>query len=571
VRTNASSTRTTWMLHPDNAGGLGFESETTVAGSTTTVDNRHFLNAGGVSIGVLVSQGAVPTLAAGVYAPPTIGSITLVKVEFWHRDSLGSLVATTDHTAVVTARYSYDSFGKRRYTGGSYDSSGAIVVDWTTNTNNGTQRGFTGHEQLDDVGLVHMNGRLFDPNTGRFIQPDSMVQNPDNLQNYNRYGYCYNNPLNCTDPTGQFFGIDDLLVYAIIATVFADVTGLIDSRTARMLLSIEVGAALPGSSGLLAGIVDNPIAQTAIAGFVSGAISGGGLKGGIRGAIFATANYGIGSAFGHQVGWNDPANFAGSFISHAVLGCVQSVSAGGKCGPGALSGAFSKLASPLLKGLDKPQGVLVSAIIGGTASALGGGKFVNGAETGAFSYLFNDQGEKKDSQRPSCATTTAACAVGVEGPPSTFVYLSIRDIPPGNPFAYFVPGDEYSIGTPPAWPQHTFVLVVDAISGDMTISRAGPVYGYLYSTVTPASSSKDFNWNWNDVKLILATNQSYATVLTSLLDFTQAVNKQNLAYSTLNLNSNSFAFSVPEYLGAPRPNADQWNWFVPGSKVKVGP
>jgi RHS repeat-associated protein len=410
VRTNASSTRTTWMLHPDNAGGLGFESETTVAGSTTTVDNRHFLSAGGVAIGILVSQGAVPPLAAGVYAPPTITSITLVKVEFWHRDSLGSLVATTDHTAAVTARYSYDPFGKRRYTGGSYDSSGAIVVDWTTNTNNGTQRGFTGHEQLDDVGLVHMNGRLFDPNTGRFIQPDPMVQNPDNLQNYNRYGYCYNNPLNCTDPTGQFFGIDDLLVYAIIATVFADVTGLIDSRTARMLLSIEVGAALPGSSGLLAGVVDNPVAQAAIAGFVSGAISGGGLKGGIRGAIFAAANYGIGAEFGHTVSWNDPANFAGSVLSHAVLGCVQSVTAGGKCGPGALSGAFSKLASPLLKGLDKPEGVLLSAIIGGTASALGGGKFANGAETGAFSYLFNDRGEEKDSKRASCMAPTIECA-----------------------------------------------------------------------------------------------------------------------------------------------------------------
>src|SRR5262249_20923911 len=102
----------------------------------------------------------------------------------------------------VTARYAYDPFGKRRYTGGSYDSTGAIVVDWTVNTNNGTQRGFTGDEQLDDVGIVHMNGRLFDPNTGRFIQPDPMLQTPENLQNYNRYGYCLNNPLNCTDPTG---------------------------------------------------------------------------------------------------------------------------------------------------------------------------------------------------------------------------------------------------------------------------------------------------------------------------------------------------------------------------------
>ena len=29
--------------------------------------------------------------------------------------------------------------------------------------NNGTDRGFTGHEHLGDIGIVHMNGRLYDP------------------------------------------------------------------------------------------------------------------------------------------------------------------------------------------------------------------------------------------------------------------------------------------------------------------------------------------------------------------------------------------------------------------------
>lgn len=58
----------------------------------------------------------------------------------------------------------------------------------------GTDRGYTGHEQLDDVGLIHMNGRMFDPRLGLFMQGDPFVQDPGNLQNFNRYGYCYNNP-----------------------------------------------------------------------------------------------------------------------------------------------------------------------------------------------------------------------------------------------------------------------------------------------------------------------------------------------------------------------------------------
>jgi hypothetical protein len=44
------------------------------------------------------------------------------------------------------------------------------------------------------------------------LQPDNFVQDPSNTQNYNRYGYCYNNPLKYTDVTGEWFGWDDLAV-----------------------------------------------------------------------------------------------------------------------------------------------------------------------------------------------------------------------------------------------------------------------------------------------------------------------------------------------------------------------
>ncbi|MFN9731347.1 MAG: RHS repeat domain-containing protein, partial [Pseudomonadota bacterium] len=51
-----------------------------------------------------------------------------------------------------------------------------------------TTRGYTGHEQLDGVGLIHMNARLYDPEIGRFIQADSMVE-PEATQGLNRYSY----------------------------------------------------------------------------------------------------------------------------------------------------------------------------------------------------------------------------------------------------------------------------------------------------------------------------------------------------------------------------------------------
>ena len=65
-------------------------------------------------------------------------------------------------------------------------------------------RGFTGHEHLDAFGLINMNGRIYDPVLGRMLSPDNFVQAPGNSQGFNRYSYCFNNPLVYTDPDGEF-------------------------------------------------------------------------------------------------------------------------------------------------------------------------------------------------------------------------------------------------------------------------------------------------------------------------------------------------------------------------------
>ena len=73
-------------------------------------------------------------------------------------------------------------------------------------------RGFTGHEHLQTVGFIHMNGRLYDPALHRFLQPDNYVQDLFNTQNFNRYGYCLNNPLVYVDENGEFL-LGTILTY----------------------------------------------------------------------------------------------------------------------------------------------------------------------------------------------------------------------------------------------------------------------------------------------------------------------------------------------------------------------
>jgi RHS repeat-associated protein len=65
-----------------------------------------------------------------------------------------------------------------------------------------TPDGFTGHEHLDNLDLIHMNGRVYDPQLGRFISADPFVSSPYVGQSLNRYSYVWNNPLSFVDPSG---------------------------------------------------------------------------------------------------------------------------------------------------------------------------------------------------------------------------------------------------------------------------------------------------------------------------------------------------------------------------------
>jgi RHS repeat-associated protein len=204
-----------YYLNPNDTGGLGFEAEFDTSPSATSF--RHYVTAGSDVIGVLASTGTLPVLSSSQKTPIALSTITVNKVEYWHTDHLGSLIATSDHLGNTTQRYSYDPFGKRRYTNGRYDATSAIVVDWNPALNSGTSRGFTRHEELDDIGLVNMNGRIYDPLIGLFTQADPKVPYPTDLQSYGPYTYARNNPLNAVDPTG----FDDQQLQEALATTLS--------------------------------------------------------------------------------------------------------------------------------------------------------------------------------------------------------------------------------------------------------------------------------------------------------------------------------------------------------------
>jgi len=97
----------------------------------------------------------------------------------------------------------HDPYGDRRRADWTARLTAASSTDLVVAQGRRVSRGFTGHEHLDRTGLVHMNGRVYDPLLGRFLSPDPVVADPSSSQGWNLYAYVGNNPLSRTDPTGQ--------------------------------------------------------------------------------------------------------------------------------------------------------------------------------------------------------------------------------------------------------------------------------------------------------------------------------------------------------------------------------
>lgn len=331
-----------------------------------SVEDKHFILAGGKAI--------------AIYTEKTAASAT---THYLHHDHLGSVDVVTDATGAVLERSSFSPFGMRR-SAINWSDAGGLTSQFTT-------RGFTGHEQLDEVGLVHMNGRVYDPLLGRFLSADPQVQFPTASQSFNRYSYVHNNPLSYTDPSG--FGLFSKIKKAF-KKVGSAIKKAFKSQVFRALVAIT---AAYFTYGALSGtwIWGGEFTAAFAAGFAGGAISSGTLQGGLIGGATAVAFYGVGSGF-HQLskaGWDSGALYFGKVVAHGTVGGLSSQVQGGNFADGFRGAGFTQFASPVVGAVPggTAERIAAAAAVGGTASKMGGGKFANGAMTGAYSRLFNHE------------------------------------------------------------------------------------------------------------------------------------------------------------------------------------
>jgi RHS repeat-associated protein len=315
-----------------------------------------------------------------------------VTTRYFHTDNLGSIAVITDETGAVAERDGYDAWGKRRFPNGADDPTGSLTSQ--------TTRGFTAQEELHDVGLVHLNGRVYDPLVARMMSADPIVDDPMNGQTWNRYSYVGNNPLTFTDPSGYCFlgcGTWSNLGKMQLGTTFRQhplLGSIVEIAATGICTLMTAGGCVPSvvavlASATVAGITSGRLGKDVLrAGLVAQATSSafavvGGITSAMPGAI-----PGADGSDGTFVPFSEGhlANIAG----HALVGCGQFVASGGKCGAGALAGAVTSTAGPYIYNLGFGSKLIANAALGGAGAVLGGGKFANGAITGAFGYLFNE-------------------------------------------------------------------------------------------------------------------------------------------------------------------------------------
>ncbi|WP_298304229.1 RHS repeat-associated core domain-containing protein [Flavobacterium sp.] len=275
---------------------------------------------------------------------------------YLHRDYQGSIVAVSNATGAIIEKRQYDPWGLITKI---QDGAGTNLTKLTF-----FDRGYTGHEHLESVGLINMNGRIYDPILHRFLQPDSKVQEPYNTQNYNRYGYCLNNPLKYTDISGEDFGLTFAISMGVaLAVYFGD--ALLSHKPitfrgiATTVVTTAVSAGISYGIGSIASNINNFYARATFQALAHGATQGGmaALQGG---------------------------KFWSGFAAGALSSIMSSAWQGGKNIE--MKNGFET--TSYVKGIGGTDAfstvgtMFVGSISGGAGAALTGGNFWQGSTTG---------------------------------------------------------------------------------------------------------------------------------------------------------------------------------------------
>ena len=181
-----------------------------------------------------------------------------------------------DNNGTIVVQYWYDAWGNHKVV----DANGNEITS-SNHLGNLNPFRYRGYYYDAETGLYFLQTRYYDPDTGRFLNRDSVnYADPQTINGLNLYAYCLNNPVAYVDPSGQI-----VLTLLIMGVVGASVSAVSSIVTQVIQNNGEINWAIVGLEALAGGI--SGLLSVAPVGFI-----GQGL---INGALSMTT-YFVGSA-----------------------------------------------------------------------------------------------------------------------------------------------------------------------------------------------------------------------------------------------------------------------------------
>ena len=177
-------------------------------------------------------------------------------VYWFERNLQGDIVAVYNTTGTKLISYTYDAWGNFTTT---YYNNGAS----TTAIKNPFR--YRGYYYDSDLQLYYLQTRYYDSVTGRFISADdiSYLGANGDLNSFNLYAYCSNNPIMYTDPSGHFIVSSLLIGFAIGAVLGFGITMYADYEDDGEVFNGSIDAGAYVANSLMGGVAGAGVAYIA--------------------------------------------------------------------------------------------------------------------------------------------------------------------------------------------------------------------------------------------------------------------------------------------------------------------